>query len=440
LRAYGPLPLLLMSFGTFAGITAGLQFLYGPPLTTEIGPVEFLEAGYVGILVGGLALLFGVFRSWRSFRAVWLVAAALLVSVAFAKIATLVRGDPPASEPYDFSTLVGLALTGLGLVLILHFDRLALISRRFLYIGFALQMVGALGDLADGDPFTIPHIPDALIGGAEQLCNLLFISTYGIGFLLFARYLITNEMVEAGGLLRHPRQMWRYLPWQMKHPQSSYRDWYLAKTLRRIECKGMHKSLGRVLRPDQGRTVRGVMAALLRYGLEPHHTLVDYGCGSLRFAEPLIDYLESHRYIGLDITDMFYLAGLERIDPALVARKRPRFEIISPETLGNVAKLRPDFVFCRSVIHHVPSFELRRFLANLLSLAGDKTLCLLVIPRPRMQMWRKSNWRHSLGDIMRHVEELGFRADVENPEGAGKLQWLRIHRLCSTRLGETRSS
>lgn len=41
---------------------------------------------------------------------------------------------------------------------------------------------------------------------------------------------------------------------------------------------------------------------LQRYGLEPHHALLDFGCGAGRLAQFAIPYLSRGRYVGLDIS------------------------------------------------------------------------------------------------------------------------------------------
>ena len=45
---------------------------------------------------------------------------------------------------------------------------------------------------------------------------------------------------------------------------------------------------------------RGQLDFMKSRGLEPHHKLIDIGCGALRAGRHFIDYLEPHNYFGVD--------------------------------------------------------------------------------------------------------------------------------------------
>src|SRR5690349_5472746 len=55
---------------------------------------------------------------------------------------------------------------------------------------------------------------------------------------------------------------------------------------------------------------------LVMAGLEPHHTLVDFGCGNGRLAVHAIPYLVGGSYIGIDISETF----LRRAEQKIAAR------------------------------------------------------------------------------------------------------------------------
>lgn len=85
---------------------------------------------------------------------------------------------------------------------------------------------------------------------------------------------------------------------------------------------------------------------LIKFGLLPHHYLIDVGCGSGRLAKPLSEYLRG-TYLGLDVVPEFLSYARE-----LVGRDDWRFEIARdgkiPEEDG-----RADFVCFFSVLTHL---------------------------------------------------------------------------------------
>src|SRR3569623_184107 len=89
---------------------------------------------------------------------------------------------------------------------------------------------------------------------------------------------------------------------------------YIALLSKRMEEGWEHSTLGPNIR-DEAYT-RGKAddwaQRMVEYGLKPDHFCVEYGCGSLWAAEPIIRYLDAGRYYGIAITDKFNEFGRER--------------------------------------------------------------------------------------------------------------------------------
>jgi hypothetical protein len=153
---------------------------------------------------------------------------------------------------------------------------------------------------------------------------------------------------------------------------------YIDLLSKRIDAGWEHSTLGPSIR-DEAYT-RGKAEdwsqRMIDYGLKPDHLCVEYGCGSLWAAEPIIRYLDAGRYYGLDITDKFYEFGRERLGDLLV-EKQVRLGVIADEKLREVAALKPDFIFSRKVLPHVAEDALPRYLANVAGLMDIKTVAML---------------------------------------------------------------
>ena len=107
-------------------------------------------------------------------------------------------------------------------------------------------------------------------------------------------------------------------PWQ--RGMIALRDAYRILTLSGAERRYQQRVLSRLARGEKLGTLgnniqdeattreRGDqwLAHLIQLGLKPEHLCVEYGCGSLWCAEPIIHYMQPGRFVALDVTDAFY--------------------------------------------------------------------------------------------------------------------------------------
>ncbi len=102
-------------------------------------------------------------------------------------------------------------------------------------------------------------------------------------------------------------------------------------------------------------------------GLQPHHTLLDIGCGSLRLGVRAVDYLEHGRYWGTDLNESLMAAGYEReIVPAGLADKLPRGQLLVDADFAlEGVPTHVDFIIAASVFTHLPLNHLRLCLFRL---------------------------------------------------------------------------
>lgn len=112
--------------------------------------------------------------------------------------------------------------------------------------------------------------------------------------------------------------------------------------------------------------------------MTPHTRFLDYGCGGLRMGKLLIPYLDADCYRGIDVTDTFYKAGLKEIPQALIDSKRPVFDVINADTLARMRSFDAQMIYVGGVLHHVPPWELQRFLREVASVIGPSGQCLIM--------------------------------------------------------------
>lgn len=109
------------------------------------------------------------------------------------------------------------------------------------------------------------------------------------------------------------------------------------------------------------------MEFLKANGLQPHHKLLDIGCGSLRLGVRAAEFLAPGNYWGTDLSSALLDAGYDReILPAGLSAKLPRTQLVTDEDFrfaGVPAHI--DFAVAQSVFTHLTFNHLRLCLANL---------------------------------------------------------------------------
>lgn len=106
-------------------------------------------------------------------------------------------------------------------------------------------------------------------------------------------------------------------------------------------------------------------------GLQPAHTLLDLGCGSLRAGTHLIPYLDPGNYWGVDISAELLDAGWGELAALGLQGRQPREQLVALEDF-EFQRLGQRFDYCiaTSVFTHMSLNRIRRCLARL---AGSMT-------------------------------------------------------------------
>lgn len=91
---------------------------------------------------------------------------------------------------------------------------------------------------------------------------------------------------------------------------------------------------------------------LCALGLRANHSLLDFGCGSLRAGRLLISYLDEGRYYGIEPNQWLIDASIQnQVGADLIRIKRPTFDNNS-DFRANVFSRRFDFILVQSIFSH----------------------------------------------------------------------------------------
>lgn len=94
---------------------------------------------------------------------------------------------------------------------------------------------------------------------------------------------------------------------------------------------------------------------LCTLGLRAGHSLLDFGCGSLRAGRLFLSYLDEGRYFGIEPNKWLIEDAINnQVGRDLIAIKKPRFDHNSDFTT-NVFSQRFDFIIAQSIFSHAGS-------------------------------------------------------------------------------------
>lgn len=239
-----------------------------------------------------------------------------------------------------------------------------------------------------------------------------------------------------------------YRRWRRANPDSDYGLFYAERITDQIADGRPHPTLGpkgwkgsqpvALDKAEFARRGAGSWQHYLEQGITPTDRVVDYGCGSLRLGQHAIAMLERDNYWGIDVTAEFYRQGLRLMDEKMIAEKRPKLSVISPETLAQLREWKPTFIFSNAVLQHVPPAETKSFLTNVASIITVGTSALLLfVAGPDGERYKAMNWTYSPDALVETVNDLDdddVEGSIEPLSGAHQARmgnnrrWLRIRR------------
>jgi 2-polyprenyl-3-methyl-5-hydroxy-6-metoxy-1,4-benzoquinol methylase len=110
-------------------------------------------------------------------------------------------------------------------------------------------------------------------------------------------------------------------------------------------------------------------------GLQPWHTLLDIGCGPLRGGIPLIAYLDTGNYTGIDIRPDIIKEAKIQVRKSKLNHKKPT--VVASSTFGEqeLGVMTYDYIWCFQVLYHLDDDIAKACLCRISSLLSDGGVC-----------------------------------------------------------------
>ena len=105
------------------------------------------------------------------------------------------------------------------------------------------------------------------------------------------------------------------------------------------------------------------LQAVTQLGLQPHHFLLDIGCGPLQGGAAFIRYLESGHYVGVDQNPAAIATGYEEISRHGLAGKSPRLLVSRNFGDDQPATSTFDFIWMSQILYYFDEPTMHRLFA-----------------------------------------------------------------------------
>lgn len=182
---------------------------------------------------------------------------------------------------------------------------------------------------------------------------------------------------------RRVRRTISYLRWRLTHPLAPYEQYYVHRVLAKIRGGHGHPAIGPSARPLRLRSE--LLDFLLKFDVKPTDLVIDYGCGSLRLATPLIEFLEPAKYWGMDLAQEFLDLGLTHLGPQLTEQKRPRLDVIAPPVIERARQEQPRYIISWHVCSKVPESRFEAYLGNIVRMMSPGAVALIHFPEAEVR-------------------------------------------------------
>jgi SAM-dependent methyltransferase len=150
---------------------------------------------------------------------------------------------------------------------------------------------------------------------------------------------------------RYARRLRRDLTLRLRHRDHLA---YYGAVVSDLVVHGEATAVGNSDRPRWLKSGQLQFDYLRRHGLQPHHRVLEIGCGNLRAGWRLIDYLDAGYYYGVDISQEVLFAAQETLVRHGIVEKLPHLTLVKDMHFAFLPDAEFDVVHAHSVFSHSP--------------------------------------------------------------------------------------
>ena len=132
---------------------------------------------------------------------------------------------------------------------------------------------------------------------------------------------------------------------------------------------------------------------LKRHGLQPHHSLIDIGCGPITVGLALISYLDRGNYVGVDALPEPLVESYGRIARHSLVHKNPTLVCSSTFGRRELGNRSFDYIWMSQLSYHLDDPGTMQLFEHVHSMMSAGSVFLVDIIDPGIELDPDSRWR-----------------------------------------------
>ena len=156
---------------------------------------------------------------------------------------------------------------------------------------------------------------------------------------------------------------------------------------------------------------------LCENGLDEDSSVLDYGCGGLRLGKSVIEFVDTNKYVGVDISDFFYTEGIKKyLGEKLVNDKKPKFFVIGSDGfMQDLKGVKFNIIYSTMVATHIPPDELVDYFQKIVQFMDQKSIFLFDFQPSLFTMQQNSlSWGFPYRKVVSALRYCGAEAEVSD--------------------------
>ncbi len=155
---------------------------------------------------------------------------------------------------------------------------------------------------------------------------------------------------------------------------------------------------------------------LIKKGLKPHNSFLDFGCGYLRLGIALIPYLKKAKYTGIDIAKERVDLGIRELEKKGIKRGQYNTYVSNNNSLSELLVNRKfDFIYLESVVTHMPLDDFKEILRSFsIILEKNGKVFFTFHASNKQKKLGVKDFYYPFKKIKEVCQENGFLAEIDN--------------------------
>ena len=171
---------------------------------------------------------------------------------------------------------------------------------------------------------------------------------------------------------------------------------------------------------------------LFNLGLRHYHTLLDFGCGSLRLGRFAIQYLDKGNYCGIEPKAKLIDDGIELNHlKELIEAKEPCIRISDDCDLTFFRK-KFDYIIAHSIFTHMPQEQIKKSLKSARKIMTNDTLFLATYIEGKKdykgETWTQNLTTYRSETMLKIIDESQLRVTILSLLHPHRQTWLLLRR------------